>query len=168
VGTKTWDSQTTYVLPVQGSSTTTYMFMGDRWNATNLGTSTYVWQPLEINGTSLSLPTFHASWTIDTATGRSDTGPTDTYYRVTNRNSGRVMDVVEGSTSDRAEVKQHSWQGGRNQKWEFRDTGDGYLRIVNQNSGLGDDDIGRPSLGGTPNYARAEIYSGDEALAMVR
>ena len=134
-GTKTWDSQTTYVLPVQGSSTTTYIFMGDRWNATNLGTSTYVWQPLVVNGTSLSMPTFHASWTIDTATGRADTGPTGTHYRVTNRNSGRVMDVVDGSTTDRAEVKQHSWQGGRNQTWEFRDVGDGYVRIVNRNSG---------------------------------
>jgi hypothetical protein len=70
-GSHTWNSQTTYVLPVQGSSTTTYMFMGDRWNASNLGASTYVWQPLVINGTSLSMPTFKASWTIDTSTGRA-------------------------------------------------------------------------------------------------
>ena len=69
VGENTWNSQTTYVLPVQGSSTTTYMFMGDRWNASNLGASTYVWQPLAIKGTSLSMSIFHASWTIDTSTG---------------------------------------------------------------------------------------------------
>jgi hypothetical protein len=70
-GAHTWDSQTTYVLPVQGSSTTTYMFMGDRWNASNLGASTYVWQPLVVSGTSLSMPTFRASWSIDTSTGKA-------------------------------------------------------------------------------------------------
>jgi hypothetical protein len=70
-GKNTWNSQTTYVLPIQGSSTTTYMFMGDRWNASNLGASTYVWQPLVIKGTSLSMPTFHATWTIDTSTGQA-------------------------------------------------------------------------------------------------
>lgn len=64
-GTHTWNSQTTYVLPVQGTSGTTYMYMGDRWNANNLATSTYVWQPLVVKGTSLSMPTFHASWTVN-------------------------------------------------------------------------------------------------------
>jgi hypothetical protein len=29
-----------------------------------------VWQPLVVKGTSLSMPTFHASWTIDTSTGK--------------------------------------------------------------------------------------------------
>lgn len=66
-GTKTWNSQTTYVLPVTGSATTTYMFMGDRWNADDLATSTYVWQPLVVNGTSLSMPVFHSSWKVDTS-----------------------------------------------------------------------------------------------------
>jgi Glycosyl hydrolases family 43 len=70
-GTNTWNSQTTYVLPVQGTSTTTYIYMGDRWSPHDLAASTYVWQPLVIKGTSLSMPTFHASWTIDTSTGKA-------------------------------------------------------------------------------------------------
>jgi hypothetical protein len=68
-GQNTWSSQSTYVLPVRGSSTTTYMFMGDRWNANDLSASTYIWQPLVISGTSLSMPSYRASWTIDTGTG---------------------------------------------------------------------------------------------------
>jgi hypothetical protein len=56
-------------------------------------------------------------------------------YRVTNRNSGRVMDVVSASTANNAEIKQWTWNGGGNQKWEFQDAGSGYFRIVNQNSG---------------------------------
>ncbi|MFF1610253.1 family 43 glycosylhydrolase [Amycolatopsis sp. NPDC058278] len=73
-GTKTWNSQTTYVLPVQGSSATTYMFMGDRWNAGDLSASTYVWQPLVVNGTSLSMPVFRPTWTINTGTGQTTWG----------------------------------------------------------------------------------------------
>ncbi|MEO6082678.1 MAG: RICIN domain-containing protein [Umezawaea sp.] len=56
-------------------------------------------------------------------------------YRVTNRNSGKVMDVVSASTANSAEIKQWPWNGGGNQKWQFQDTGSGYFRIVNQNSG---------------------------------
>lgn len=68
-GENTWDSQTTFVLPVQGSQGTTYMFMGDRWEGSNLGSSTYVWQPLVIDGDSLSLPVFRPSWYIDAVRG---------------------------------------------------------------------------------------------------
>jgi endoglucanase len=83
------------------------------------------------------MPAFHASWTIDTATGRADAGgpsPT-THYRVTNHNSGRVMDVVGSSIENNAEVRQYGWNGGMNQRWEFREAGDGYVRIVSQRSG---------------------------------
>jgi hypothetical protein len=67
-GSKTFNSQTTFVLPVTGSKGTTYMFMGDRWQPSSLGTSPYVWLPLTIKGTSVSMA-WHAQWFIDTATG---------------------------------------------------------------------------------------------------
>jgi ricin-type beta-trefoil lectin protein len=54
---------------------------------------------------------------------------------VTNRDSGKVMDVVSASTANNAGNKQLAWNGGGNQKWQFQDTGSGCFRIVNQNSG---------------------------------
>jgi hypothetical protein len=57
------------------------------------------------------------------------------FYRVTNRNSGKVMDVSGQSTANSAEVKQWSWWGGSNHKRRFDDAGSGYVRLVNQNSG---------------------------------
>lgn len=71
-GTLTWNSQTTFVLPIVGSKETTYMFMGDRWaHPLQNSAATYVWQPLrfEADG-SMSLPTFHQSWRVDPASGR--------------------------------------------------------------------------------------------------
>lgn len=71
-GTLTWNSQTTFVLPIEGSEVTTYMFMGDRWSFPKQASSaTYVWQPLVVSGTSISLPEFQQAWTVDLSTGKS-------------------------------------------------------------------------------------------------
>jgi hypothetical protein len=67
-GSKTFNSQTTFVLPVVGSKGTTFMFMGDRWKPDSLGTSPYIWLPLTVKGSTVSLA-WHAHWRIDTATG---------------------------------------------------------------------------------------------------
>ena len=71
-GTLTWNSQTTFVLPVVGSETTTYMFMGDRWaHPRQNSAATYVWQPLRFDAAGkISLPTFHPGWRVDAETGR--------------------------------------------------------------------------------------------------
>jgi hypothetical protein len=67
-GTNTCNSQTTSILAVSGSSTTSYVFLGDRWNSGNLADSRYIWEPLTISGTTISM-TCRSSWTIDTASG---------------------------------------------------------------------------------------------------
>ncbi|MFI1990733.1 RICIN domain-containing protein [Actinoplanes sp. NPDC020271] len=98
----------------------------------------YRLQEISGSGTALTLTTtnnsgrdqLRYSWGLDVS------GNTLlTHYRVTNRNSGRVMDVVGSSIADSAEVKQYTSNGGANQKWSFEDLGNGYLRVVNQYSG---------------------------------
>jgi hypothetical protein len=69
------------VLPVAGSGGTTYVFMGDRWAYPRQGSAaTYVWQPLTVDGTKLSMPSFHEAWRIDLTSGawsaESSTGTT--------------------------------------------------------------------------------------------
>jgi hypothetical protein len=69
-GSLTWNSQSTFVLPIEGSKTTTYLFMGDRWSFPKQASSaTYVWLPLMISGTSLSMPTYQEAWQINIGTG---------------------------------------------------------------------------------------------------
>ena len=71
-GTLTWNSQCTFVLPVAGSKDTTFMYMGDRWAyPIQESAATYVWQPLTISGTSISIPKFLDAWRIEMATGES-------------------------------------------------------------------------------------------------
>jgi hypothetical protein len=61
--------------------------------------------------------------------------PTPVYYRITNRNSGKVMDVQNPNTSDGAKVGQYTWSGANWQQWQFVDKGSGYFNIVSRNSG---------------------------------
>ena len=69
-GTLTWNSQTTFVLPITGSENTTYLFMGDRWSfPKQASAATYIWQPLTVSGTSLSIPDYKEAWQINLATG---------------------------------------------------------------------------------------------------
>jgi hypothetical protein len=69
-GTLTWNSQTTFVLPIEGSKETTCMFMADRWSFPKQNSAaTYVWQPLTVEGNKISLPEFKEAWTIDLSTG---------------------------------------------------------------------------------------------------
>ncbi|GLY00395.1 MULTISPECIES: RICIN domain-containing protein [Actinoplanes] len=133
----TFRSQPTYVLPIQGTSTTSYLYMGDRWAGAWSGPvndSQYVWLPITFpSSTSMSLA-WYPTLTIDAAAG-TVTGNPPSYFQVTNRNSGKVMDVISSSTADSAEIKQWTWNGGVNQRWEFREAGGGYVNVVNQNSG---------------------------------
>ena len=73
-GSLTWNSQTTFVLPIEGSKETTYMFMGDRWSfPKQASAATYVWQPLKIEGASISIPNYSEAWKINTSTGKAST-----------------------------------------------------------------------------------------------
>jgi hypothetical protein len=69
-GTLTWNSQTTFVLPIEGTKETTYMYMGDRWSFPHQATAaTYVWQPFTVSGHTIALNEFKEAWKLDVKTG---------------------------------------------------------------------------------------------------
>lgn len=91
-GTLTWNSQTTFILPVVGSETTTFMFMGDRWaHPRQNSAATYVWQPLQFDSSGkITLPTWQQSWKINTHTGAwSQSELTGKTIAITDRESVR-------------------------------------------------------------------------------
>jgi len=47
-----FDTQTAFIIPVQGTQTTTYIYAGDRWQDPDLKGSKYIWLPLKISGDS--------------------------------------------------------------------------------------------------------------------
>lgn len=130
----TFGSQPTYVLQLGNA----YLYLGDRWAGAWSGPvqdSQYVWLPITFpSATSMSM-SWYPEVTIDAAAGTVTGGGSTPYYRITARHSGKVIDVMNASTANNAEVKQWTYNGGANQRWAFQDAGGGYYRIVNSNSG---------------------------------
>ncbi|OCT10899.1 hypothetical protein A8709_04125 [Paenibacillus pectinilyticus] len=139
-GSTNYSSQTTFIMPIQGSAGTTYLYMADRWNSSSLSTSTYIWMPMVISGTTMSYDSF-ASWKIDAAAGTffvpsTEVPNTSNWYYISNVNSGKVMDVTSSSTAAGALIKQYTLNNGYNQEWQFVLQSNGYYKIKNRNSGL--------------------------------
>ncbi|GIH15554.1 glycoside hydrolase [Rugosimonospora africana] len=117
-GTNTCNSQTTSILPVSGSSATSYLFLGDRWNSGNLADSRYVWEPLTVSGTTASI-TCQASWTVDTATGAVGSGGSGGTGSSVIRGVGsnRCLEVPNSSTTNGVQLDIWDCNGGANQSW---------------------------------------------------
>jgi hypothetical protein len=55
-------------------------------------------------------------------------------YKITNRNSGKALDIYQQGTTDGAIVHQWDYAGAASQKWKFTSTGSGYFTLTNTNS----------------------------------
>ncbi len=66
----TYGSQSTMMLKVVGTKTTTVIFMGDIWKPQTQWDSRYLWMPLEIGNGKLQLPE-PKPWTLDVKTGEA-------------------------------------------------------------------------------------------------
>jgi hypothetical protein len=66
----TYGSQSTMMLKVVGTKTTTVIFMGDIWKPRTQWDSRYLWMPLEIGDGKLWLPE-PKEWTLDIETGEA-------------------------------------------------------------------------------------------------
>ena len=73
------------------------------------------------------------------------------YVKIVNRNSGKLLDVTGGSTSNGALIQQ--WQdytpSSNSSEWQLVDAGGGYVKIVNRNSGQVVDVTGSSTASGT-------------------
>jgi len=121
-GSGTYNSQTSFVLPVSGSSTTSYMYIGDRWNPSNLNASVPIWLPMKLSGTTASMA-FSESWNINTSTGV--TTPLST--SIVGGASGRCVDVPNNSQANGTQVEIWDCKQGENQQW--LPTAAGELRV---------------------------------------
>ena len=130
-----FSSQTAYVVPVQGSSTS-YLYLGDRWAGAwsgRVNDSTYVWLPLSFpSATSVTMSWFNTT-NIDAATGALSGN--NFVFKLKDVASGKVADVTSASTADGARIKQFTDNGGANQKWQLQYDAAGFFKLKNVNSG---------------------------------
>lgn len=66
-GSLTYNSQTTFVFSITSGNDRIPMYMGDRWSFPHQASAaTYVWMPMKVEGTSLSIPAYWPAWDIST------------------------------------------------------------------------------------------------------
>ncbi|MDG9702546.1 RICIN domain-containing protein [Streptomyces sp. DH37] len=136
----TYGSQSSYVLPVQGTSTTSYLYLGDRhanaWGG-RVKDSEYVWLPLRFpSSRSLSMR-WHPQVSIDTATGVvRGVGAGHAYEELRAGHNDRCLAVRWSSMADGAGVTQQTCgtAADQNQHWQTLHLGAGYHRLVARHS----------------------------------
>jgi hypothetical protein len=146
----TYGSQPTYILPIQGSDTTSYLYMGDRhgdaWHG-KLKDSEHVWLPLQFpTDRSLSMR-WHPRVSIDTTTGQvSGVGSGHAYEQLRAEHNDQCLAVRrftdgsilndDSSKGDGVGVTQRpcGTAAASNQHWQVLHLGAGYHRIVARHS----------------------------------
>ena len=79
-------------------------------------------------------------WSIEQRTCISPAQPASlsfsptTCYRITARNGGKAMSVLNGSTTDGTQIRQQTYAGRASQQWKIQVNPDGFYRLLNVNS----------------------------------
>lgn len=145
-GSLTWNSQTTFVLPVKGTKETSYIFMGDRWSYPKQNSAaTYVWQPLSIKDSILSIPKFLENWQIDLSGGNISSPAIPYAKKVSNTDQkqiaykGKWKEVTFGnqkfSTSDQtADTFFLKFYGSQVGFYGFTNPNGGYAEVKIENA----------------------------------
>ncbi|MFE9046521.1 RICIN domain-containing protein [Streptomyces sp. NPDC012421] len=132
----TYGSQTAYVLPVQGTSGTSYLYMGDRWGNSMGGMvndSQYVWLPLKFPTATTMTMEYYPQITVDTAAGTVQ--GLGTWETLTAAHSGKCADVADRSTADGAALIQWGCANSVNQQFWLKAAGTNRVQIVSRYSG---------------------------------
>lgn len=129
----TFDSQPTFILPLEGASGTSYMYMGDRWLDPTYQDSKYVWLPIDFSGdTSLAL-NWSTRIAVDTKAGLI-AGSGAEEFSLQTRTNYKCLDVADESKEDRANIVAWSCTHKSNQKWVLVDVDDQFFQIKSLHS----------------------------------
>jgi len=128
-------SRPSFVLPIQHSGQTSYLYLGDRWAPTWGGAfndSTYVWQPIVFaSDTEMSISASSALL-LDAGGGSFSTAPQN--FQFVNVKSGAAMEVSGSTLGNGAKIVQNPQTATQNQLWTLNYNGAGYFRISNAQS----------------------------------
>jgi hypothetical protein len=114
----TFDTQSTYVIPVMGSEVTTYIYASDRWQDPDLPSSKYIWLPLVVSGTKLAMD-YYDQWSLNLTTGRWSAGNS----RYLPKDKWKLVMVDSEETSAESDQGGNAFDGVRSTFWHSRYTG---------------------------------------------
>lgn len=92
-GTLTYNSQCTFVFPLNVGDETIPMYMGDRWSYPYQASSaTYVWLPMIVEGKKLSIPQYWLNWNVESIKEVDFKGKS-TWHNWSSRIKGDILQI---------------------------------------------------------------------------
>ncbi len=135
----TYSSQSTYVLPVQGTSGTSYLYMGDRWGPAQnqrVNQSQYVWLPLSFPSATTLAMEGRSQIAVDAAAGTVTLVSANSNFRkIRSATSGLCANVTSNLLAYNRSVQQYGCDNWLNEQVEQRASGND-IQFVFQHSGL--------------------------------
>lgn len=158
-GSLTWNSQTTFVLPIMGSDDTTFMFMGDRCAYPKQNSAaTYVWQPLSVVGDSIYLSEYIESWQIDLDEGTwSKALINGSVIEHSNKSQIKYSDGWIGSTAEDQFSHSRTDKKGAALSFSFKGTQIGMYSVAMPDGGFARFEL-QDSMGNTIISTVIEMY----------
>lgn len=132
----TFWSQSTYVLPIEGSQGTEYLYMGDRWAGAwggRVNDSAYVWQTIAFPSDTTMSMTWANTLEIDVEAGTL-AGAVHGFVFV-NEKSGLALSVAGAPDQDGADVVQDELAAQASSVWRLNYDGEGYFRLTHETGG---------------------------------
>jgi ricin-type beta-trefoil lectin protein/glycosyl hydrolase family 43 len=132
----TFGSQPAYVLPIQGSQTTSYLYLGDRWAGAwggPVSDSGYVWLPITFSSNTTMSMANADQVVIDTATGTLSAVSLP-HHRISVRHSGKCLDISDVSQANGTALLQYSCGSGLNQQFRLQATDGQYYQLIARHS----------------------------------
>lgn len=113
-----FDTQAAAILEIKGTKTTTYLYIGDRWQDPGLPESKTIIFPISFNGTSCTFK-YHERFDINFLTGEWRETPTDKIFA--DRKQWKIVD--KSSEESGSGVAQYAIDGNVNTMWHTRYSG---------------------------------------------
>lgn len=157
----TYDTQPTYIIPIRGTETTSYLYVGDRWDPSDYHNSSYVFLPLEFPDETAMEMKWADALTIDFTTGRVEIQTVDSgLWRLKSEGTGRYLVPADNSPIDNhVIIGEKLSYASESQKWFMKEAGEGFIHIKSSVNGK----LLEPENGSSEEEARVvQIeYSGD-------
>ncbi|WP_284638422.1 family 43 glycosylhydrolase [Paenibacillus silviterrae] len=131
-GPTAWDTQPSYILPVKGTESETYLYLGDRWDPSDYHASSYVLLPLHFPTPTTMELHWADTLKVDLSTGTAETSRTPSgVFRIRSRSLRYAAPADEDS---RIVLQKLSYRD-ESQLWRREEADSGYVRIRHRATG---------------------------------
>ncbi len=115
-----YDTQAAAILAIKGTKTTTYLYVGDRWQDPDLASTKTIIFPITFDGTNCTFA-YHERFDINFVTGEWRETPTDTVF--VDKTGWTVIAYSSQETSSEYAPAQYAIDGKTSTKWHTQYSG---------------------------------------------